>query len=123
TMTSSPRAFSTIRVNPGGGVNAVSVVGSPGEVDVTGSGSDTVTVGNGTLAGIRGPVYVTNPPSYTALTIDDSADTTARIATVSGGAITGLAPADIYYQQHDLSSLTVYRRPGAKHFTLARHAS
>jgi hypothetical protein len=119
TMTFSPGAVSTIRVNPGGGVNAVSVVGSPGEVDVTGNGSDTVTVGNGTLAGIRGPVYVTNPPSYTALTIDDSADTTARNVTVSGGAITGLAPAAIYYQQYDLKSLTVYGGSGANNFTVA----
>jgi hypothetical protein len=90
----------------------------------SGGGQDTVYVGyNGVLSYITGALTVTNPPSYTALNIDDSADTGARSATIGSGAITGLAPATISYQQIDLSALTIKGGAGGNTFTVANTPS
>ena len=75
-------------------------------------GHDTVNVGNaGSLQGILGALNIQNPPNLTTLNINDSADATARTATLStfasGGAncgsITGLAPAAINFKYADTS--------------------
>src|SRR5262249_31363156 len=59
------------------------------------------------------------PPSFTALSIDDSADTVARKATIDSGAITGLAPAVIAYTPSDLSALTIWGGTKGDTFTVA----
>src|SRR5262249_37182447 len=83
--------------------------------------SDTVNVGNaGSVQGILAAVTVQNPPSFTTLNVNDSADATARTATlntfVSGGAnwgsITGLAPAAIDYASTDIRSVSGPTRRG-----------
>jgi hypothetical protein len=77
------------------------------------SGHDTVNVGHaGSVQGILGALYVYNPPGYTALNIDDSADFGQRDATLSSfsngpdsgpwGSITGLAPAAIDFACNDM---------------------
>src|SRR5262249_936686 len=67
----------------------------------SGFGRDTVTVCNaGSVQGILGALTIQNPEDFTAINVNDSADTTARTVTLktftSGGAnwgsITGLAP-------------------------------
>jgi hypothetical protein len=74
----------------------------------SGGGHDTVNVGfNGGLQDIQGALTVKNPPSFTTLNIDDSADTAARKVTIDSGAITGLAPVVISYIQNDLHALTI----------------
>ena len=70
---------------------------------------------DGSVQGILGAVTVQNPPSFTTLNVNDSADTTARTValgtSVSGGSnwgsITGLAPAAINFKYADTSGVNV----------------
>ena len=79
-----------------------------------GGGSDTVYIENSdeSLQDILGPVTVTNPPAYSTLVIDDSGDSTSRIAALTSGSLTGLSPAPIYFQQSDLNALDIYGGSG-----------
>ena len=79
-------------------------------------GSDVVIVGDaGSVQGIAGTLNIEDPPSFVALTIDDSADTTGRTLTLgsstlpdgSSGSISGLAPANINYAFNDTDSVTI----------------
>jgi hypothetical protein len=112
--------FVTTTLHSGRGFNAVSVLATTGPLHVVGGGyGDQVNVGhNGSVQGIRGAVSVTNPPSYTALSVDDSFDGSGRAVSVTNASITGLAPAVISYQQYDLESLTVRGGYGGNGFTV-----
>src|SRR5262249_30846366 len=46
-------------------------------------------------------------PDFTNLTIDNSADTATRTATLTATGVTGLSPAPINWVQNDLRSLTI----------------
>jgi hypothetical protein len=97
-----------VQVQTGTGGNTVNVLATLAALSLVGHGTDTVNVGNtGSTQGILGAVSVSNPPNYTALTIDDSADATGHIVTLTSSSVTGLAPAPISYTQADLLSLTV----------------
>jgi hypothetical protein len=88
----------SVTIGLGGGANSVQVVGVPAGVRVnvedTARGTDTVTVGNGTLAAISGPVNVSNSGGRTSLTIDDSRDTASRVTTITNRSVqvSGLSP-------------------------------
>ena len=84
----------TMTLDSGTGADTVNVQGTTGDLDLDGQdGMDTVTIGNaGNVQGITGEVSVSNDLSFTALTVDDSADAVARIATITATAITGLGP-------------------------------
>jgi hypothetical protein len=83
------------------------------------SGADVVNIGNaGSVQGIASAVTVANTGSFTALTIDDSADATGRAVTVTNASVTGLAPAAINYAQSDLRSLTVNAGNGGNTFAV-----
>jgi hypothetical protein len=78
---------------------------------VFGEVADTVNVGDSNgVQDILGPVILTNPLNFTTAVVDDSADTTARTATVVSSSgydtITGLAPATISTVDGDIQSLT-----------------
>jgi hypothetical protein len=120
TTSNNPVAVTT-SLDSGSGVDTVNVQATTGRLNLTTSGGrDTVNVGlGGSVQGILGAVSVTNPPSYTALTVDDSADAIARAAILNTGSLTGLAPAAINFQQYDLSSLTVKGGNGGNTFTVA----
>jgi hypothetical protein len=97
-----------VKVQTGTGSNTVNILATRSALSLVGKGFDTVNVGNaGSVQGILGAVSISNPPSFTTLSIDDSADTTARNVTLTNGSITGLAPVPISYTQADLESLTV----------------
>ncbi len=101
---------SPVQVQTGSGGNMVNVLATFAAISVIGHGLDTVTVGNGgSLQGIQGNVSVSDPPSYTALIVDDSADKSKPTLTMTNAEIDGLAPAGakISYTQGDLRSLTV----------------
>ena len=70
---------------------------------------DTVNVGNPTtgVQSIKGNVTITNAAGSTVLTVDDSADTTARTALFSGGTLINLAPHPISFAAANVSSVTV----------------
>src|SRR5262249_61954500 len=83
-------------------------------VHVHGTDAATLNVGNnGSVQGILGPVTSTNPPYYTTINVDDSADPTPRTVTVGNGAtsgfgvIDGLAPADIRFKYADTAQVTI----------------
>jgi hypothetical protein len=74
---------------PGGSsVNTVYIKGSQSAVTVNSYGNDNVVVGNaGSLAGIGGPVNVSNTSGQDKLTIDDSLDNYARSIDISSNAV------------------------------------
>jgi hypothetical protein len=93
-----------------GATDRVNVWSTAAATPVTVVEAGTVTVGpQGQLDDIRGAVTITNPPRYTALTIDNSAGTTPQdsIVLLATG-ITGLARyASINWMANSLSSLTI----------------
>jgi hypothetical protein len=80
---------------PGGSnVNTVNIKGCQSAVTVHSYGNDIVAVGNnGSLAGIGGPVNVSNASGNDKLIIDDSRDTYARSIDIRNNAVTFAAVA------------------------------
>jgi hypothetical protein len=108
-------------LHSGSGANTVNVLATAGALNIIGGGSgQSVNIGqNGSVRGILGAVSVSNPPSYTALTIDDSADAASfPTVTMTSSSISGLAGAPIYYTQGDLLSLTVQGGKGGDLFAI-----
>jgi hypothetical protein len=108
----------TVTVQTGGAVSGatVNVLATGVPVNLIGQGHDTVNVGNvGSVQAIIGALTVSNPPSFTTLNVDDSADgttptVTLGTVTINGsayGSITGLAPAAIQYKYADTNTVTV----------------
>jgi hypothetical protein len=76
-----PGAITAINVFTGNGTNTVNILGTPQDVptDIVGGGTDTLNLGNnGSTQGIQGDVYIENPPAFTTININDSADPTSR---------------------------------------------
>jgi hypothetical protein len=104
----------SVTVETGVGSDTVNVLATGVATTLTSFGGlDTVNVGNaGSVQGILGTLTIENPPSFTTININDSADAvtrTARLSTFSSagqefGAITGLAPAAIDFKFADTSS-------------------
>jgi hypothetical protein len=116
TITGTASGASTT-LNTGGGPDTVSVhgTGPGGQLNVNG-GADTVGIGNGGVTqGILGPVSVTDAAR---LTLDDSADTTARIANVDAGMASGLTPATAPIDYADVPALTLDAGSGSDAFTV-----
>ena len=114
-----PGEIQTVSIFDGGGANTISVLktSSSSPVSIIGGGNDTVNIGsNGSVQGIVGAVTITNPPNFTAINVDASADSSVHIATLDTrigpdglpfGQITSLAPAAINYKYADTGSLTL----------------
>ncbi len=112
---------------PSVGSNQVSIQGVPaGEtLHLVAANHDQITVGNGTLAQVRGTVSLENGEDVSA-TLDDSADTAARSVVLHPGAddskgdfITGLAPATLYLPLNAASAVTLLGGKGNDTFALA----
>jgi hypothetical protein len=109
----------TVTLDSGSGGGDVDVRTTPSAVttNVVAGGRTTVRIGFfGNSQFIGGPVNIENPPNYTTINIDDSADPSARTTTLGTytpagdtpwGYISGLTPADIHYEYEDTSSLTI----------------
>jgi hypothetical protein len=111
----------SVTVQTGTGGATVNVLATDVPTSIVGHATGTVNIGNaGSVQQILGPLTITNPPSYTTVNVDDSADATARMVsldtvTIGGfdyGRITGLAPAAIQYRYIDTTSATVETGPG-----------
>jgi hypothetical protein len=115
-----PLGTTNLNVDSASSTNVVYLQGSGfwGTLNITSNGPDAVKVGdNGSVQGIFGTVNIDNPPDYTALTIDDSADSTAHSNVVLDtftpagdspwGSVTGLAPGSINYEYDDTGSVTI----------------
>ena len=107
---------SSVNITTGSAADTVNVLATGVTTNITGEGPDVVNVGNGgSVQGILGTLNLQNPPNYNTVNVNDSADTTARTATLStyssGGAnwgsITGLAPAAINFKYFDTSSVNI----------------
>lgn len=121
-----------IQLTTGNSDNTVNVLSTPLGIPVhviAGGGQDTINVGDaGTVDGIQGPLFVANPPNYSTLNVDDSASpgsganlggkmVSLMIDPATGmGAIHGLAPADILFQQIDLQQLILWGGAGGNVF-------
>jgi hypothetical protein len=127
-----------IVLNSGGGHDTIQVEDVPAGLTVwTGSiefraDTSTVEVGkSGSVQGILGTLNIENDYSTYAVTVDDSADTLGRHATIATfsapfntafGSITGLAPGTINYELGEITSLTVFGGSGGNTFTIAQFA-
>jgi hypothetical protein len=105
-ITTGPVAGNVVNVQATGGYGATRITGTAAEtVNVVGSA-----VG---LASISAPLYIKNTEHSTALTVDDSADKTARTAALSAlagaefGTISGLGGADILYAYTNTNGVTI----------------
>jgi hypothetical protein len=121
----------TVDTGPGGGGVYVRATGVPTALvgngasfrDGNGGGSGpgaTVLIdigNNGTVEQIDGPLTIENPPGSDTISVDDSADSTPRLAVLDSipgiidttwGSISALAPAQISYEYADTQSLTIY---------------
>jgi hypothetical protein len=108
----------SVTISTGAGTINVLATGAVTNLISTGGGLDTtVTVGDGSVQGIRGTLNIENPPAFNRITVDDSVDNSPpRVATLdtftpvgdtSFGRISGLAPADINYEYDDTRSLSI----------------
>lgn len=77
-------------------------------------GADTVNIGSaaGGLQLVRANVTIQNDPSHTTLNINNGPDTTARSVIIryaggNFGELNGIAPANIYWDRSDISSINV----------------
>jgi hypothetical protein len=93
--TAADTPLTLVTAAPGGSnVNTVNIKGSQSAVTVNSYGNDNVVVGNaGSLAGIGGPVNVSNTSGQDNLTIDDSNDNYDRSIDISSNAVTFSATA------------------------------
>jgi streptogramin lyase len=83
---------------------------------INSNGNDLVTVGNkGSVQSILGPLSI--DPANATLIVDDSADPTARTATLTSTSITGLSPAPITFDS-GVTNLTVDGGSGGNSFLM-----
>jgi hypothetical protein len=134
--------LSTLAIEGGSGGNTFNVTGTPANaetdiysgtgantttVDATGVGStayiygqgsaDTVTLGNsGNTQNLNGSIGIGNVGGTTNLTVNDSADTTARTAILTNTQLSGLTPAPVTY--YNLSALTIDGGSGGNTLTV-----
>jgi hypothetical protein len=103
-----------VHTGTGGATVNVSATGSP--TNIIGHGDGGVYVGSaGSVQQIAALLTITNPPKLTFLHVDDSADPTSRVATLSTfslgfatyGQLSGLSPAAIDFRYSDVSGVSV----------------
>jgi hypothetical protein len=99
------------------GRSTVQVQGTPAGVKVNvidGVGSlDAVTVGNGSLAGLGGPVNVTSNSSPTQVTVDDSADAANRQTTITNNSVQISGLPAVTYSGQTVAGVTLLGGSGA----------
>jgi len=83
-------------------------------------GADSVNIGNnGITSGILGEISISNPPNFTAVRIDASAETAAREVIVRDIDVEGLTGKRVNYVENDISTLTLLTGSGADEFRVA----
>jgi hypothetical protein len=118
---------STVAISTGVGAAAVNVLATGDATSLLGHSANTiVNVGDaGSVQNILGALTIENPPSYTTLNVDDSADPVGRTVTLSAASIiasqiSGLAPALITYRYRDTASpLTITGGSGGNTFVVS----
>jgi len=113
----------TLHGGVGGGTVNVQATAAGVTTSFVGHGISTINVGNsGSVQGILGTLNLSNPPAFNTIVVEDSADSTARTATLSDasntGQVTGLAPAAINYGDFDTAGITVMGGTGGNTFNV-----
>jgi len=96
-------------------VNIWSVYGSD-SLDVVGHHDSEIDVGNstnGSAQSISGPVHIFNPCCNFVLNFHDWSDATGRTISYSENSISGLAPANIDWDEFAVTAVTLYAGTGA----------
>jgi hypothetical protein len=119
----------TVDASAHGTGSTFDVLATPATVttNVVGNAADTVTVGNNhSVQAILGTLNVENQTAHNTLTLDDAGDTVARSVTVNTystnpefGFVSGLAPAGIYFEYGQNSSVTVDGGTGGNTFLVS----
>jgi hypothetical protein len=79
-----------------------------GTTTLTAHAALAVNVGNaGNAQGLTTPLVLNGPTNSITLTVDDSADTTARVVTATTTGVTGLARGDILFTASQIASVTL----------------
>ncbi|MCA9187107.1 MAG: hypothetical protein KDA99_15880, partial [Planctomycetales bacterium] len=105
--------------------DVVNVQGNHSSVWIHGDrGPDIVNVGkNGTLDGLHGFLTITNYGDWSAVNVDDSANTRPKTVTLANSgiyaSIVGLAPAPIRYRANDLRALNLKGGSGGNVFNVS----
>jgi acrosin len=125
TSTSSNFNYVSTTMNTGGGLDTVFIKAADRPLTVTtttgngGGGNDQVTIGNaGSLAGITAAVTINNTPSHEHLTVDDSADATNRVFTISSSGITVPSLGALNFMASSVNNLIVSAGSGANSYTI-----
>jgi hypothetical protein len=121
-------AISGIDVFAGNGTNSITIQSTPAAplpINIHGgTGTDQFNIGNaGVISGIVNVVNIDGTSGNDTVTIDDSADTTARIVTIAGTQI-GAAAGDNFFAVGgslalaNISNITVQGGTGGNHFNV-----
>ena len=107
--------ISAVTLYAGTGADTVNVTSTFAPLTIHGTnGLDAVDIGNaGSAQGIQGAVTIDNYSNYTNILIDDSADATARLATLTDSSVTGIAPAAINWTAPNIGTITLGMGTGA----------
>jgi hypothetical protein len=112
----------SVNLTTGTGADTVNVQATGVQTSIADHGHDTVNVGNaGSVQGILGNLFLSDPTDLNTINIDDSAGPVAGIVTLSTpagnsppwGEVSGLAPAFIMYAYDNTDSVHVAIGPGA----------
>jgi hypothetical protein len=104
-------AFDGMALNTGSGADAVDVQGASAPLAINaqgGGGDDVVNLGlSNSLAGITGAVTLLSNSGSFHVNINDAADAVGHDVFLDAGALTGLAPAPIFFGAASVNTLTV----------------
>jgi hypothetical protein len=113
---SAPTVFDTtaatgLVINAGSGGDIFNVQSTAAAIPLTinSQAADTANLGNTTdgVQDILGDVTLNNPNQLTTVSLDDSADMVGRSVTITSAAITGLAPANIFFPHNPGRLITI----------------
>jgi hypothetical protein len=130
TVTDTESTYATV-LDTGTGPDSVTVQANSDPLTINGNGgngNDSVVLGKaGSVANLHSEVTITNQPSLTTLTIDDSADTVGRNVTLNNdgqppetafGQVNGLTTATVAYKYSDTRALNLKTGGGVVNVTV-----
>jgi hypothetical protein len=109
-----------VNINFGAGTSTVNVLGTGVTTNLFNLDLATINIGNGSMAGIQGPLNLENEPSFDTVNINDQSDITTHTAildtvTRSGdtslGRLTGIGAAPITWDYFDTTAVNIIFGP------------
>jgi hypothetical protein len=119
--------FTGLIINAGTGGNIFNVQSTTAAIPLTinSQAADTVNLGNTTdgVQDVLGDVTLNNPNHMTAVSLDDTADVVGRSVNITSAAITGLAPANIFFPHNPGRLTTILAGSGGNQFNVQSTAA